>query len=153
MKIRKLNVLSIAISLLGLYSCSDGDFEYSKYHSAENQQLSYDDTMSYQYNPVDTGTHQIYLSVRHTKEYEFSNIWFKIIENDTQVSRVDIPLFDKAGTPLGKVSGAMITRTILWRDFNAVEQDSMILDIVQNMRKNPLGNISEVGVIILKEGK
>lgn len=128
-------------------SCNHGDFDYSQYYSMENQKLSYTDTLSFEYLPKESGVYNVYLSVRYTDQYEFSNLWLKVLDKD-DTSRVDINLFDNAGVPYGKCTGGICTQTVLWRKVKLNIQDTIRYNIVQNMRKSPLGHISEIGLII-----
>lgn len=144
-------ILSIAalISLL-VCSCDKGDFDYSKYYTVKGQQLLYTDTMEYGFIPKENNTYSLYLSVRYSDEYEFSNVWWKVTDKDI-TQRVEVPLFDKAGKPLGQCTGGLCTQTILWKKAELLRQDTLNVKIVQNMRRNPLNYISEVGLIAVRE--
>ncbi|MCO5231145.1 MAG: gliding motility lipoprotein GldH [Chitinophagales bacterium] len=141
-------ILAVIVFLSGIASsCNHGDFDYSQYYSTDNQELSYGDTLSFSYLPKDSGVYNIYLSVRYTDQYEFSNLWLKVLTKD-DTSRVDISLFDNAGVPYGKCTGGVCTQTVLLEKVKLNNQDSIQYNIIQNMRKSPLGHISEVGLII-----
>lgn len=141
-------VLATAVfaSLL-LFACSKGDFDYSQFHTVKGQELRYSDTLQYAFIPVEAKKYEVAISVRYTDEYEFSNIWWKISDNKG-LHRVEMPLFDKAGKPLGSCTGGVCTQMVLWKSIDAAEGDTLNYRIVQNMRRNPLNNISEVGLII-----
>ncbi|MCO5232687.1 MAG: gliding motility lipoprotein GldH [Chitinophagales bacterium] len=130
-----------------LCSCSHGDFDYSQYYTINEQQFSYSDTLKYSFMPQEAKPYKIFLSVRYTDQYEFSNLWLKVIEKES-ASRININLFDNTGTPLGKCTGGVCTQTVFWKSVNLKDKDTTQYNIVQNMRKSPLGYISEVGMII-----
>lgn len=144
-------ILSIAVLISLLFcSCDKGDFDYSKYYTVKGQELLYTDTLKYGFIPDESSTYNLYLSVRYSDEYEFSNVWWKIAAEDT-VQRVEVPLFDKTGKPLGKCTGGLCTQTVLWKKTKLAALDTLNVKIVQNMRKNPLNYISEVGLIAVSE--
>lgn len=136
-----------AFALCFLVSCDEGDFEYSKFHSLSGQKITYDDTLRFEYFVKKDTLHQFYISIRYTDQYEFSNIWLKSLQ-EGQTSRIDIPLFDKFGQPLGQCTGGLCTQTIFWKEENLNSTDTVRIEMIQNMRKNPLLNISEVGLMI-----
>lgn len=142
---RKTFTVGLLAPLL-LFACSKGDFDYSQYHTLKGQEVKYTDTLEYTFVPSESKEYNLYLSVRYTDEYEFSNIWWKINDN-SGTQRIEIPLFDKAGIPLGNCTGGVCTQTVLWKKINAATEDTLNYKIVQNMRKNPLKNVSEMGLI------
>ncbi|MCO5249691.1 MAG: gliding motility lipoprotein GldH [Chitinophagales bacterium] len=139
--------------LLGvfLFSCKS-DYDYSKYYHIHKDGWSYSDTLSYN---LETGIpvqdFDLFISIRYNENYQFNNLWLKFI-SDTLIERVDIPLFDKTGKPLGKGSGSIYTKTILWKDLKLDSNGYKTL-MVQNMRINPLKDISEVGLLLKKKEK
>lgn len=147
----KRRILSITalISILTC-SCNKGDFDYSKYYTVKGQKLLYTDTLEYDFVPEASKQYSLYISVRYSEEYEFSNAWWKLLYKDN-IKRVEVPLFDKVGRPLGKCTGGLCTQTVLWEKLELSKQDTMRVKIVQNMRKNPLNYISEVGLIAISE--
>lgn len=128
-------------------SCDHGDFEYSQYYTAKGQELGYQDTLKFEFVPKKDSLHQLYVSVRYTDQYEFSNIWLKSYHGE-ESARINIPLFDKFGKPLGDCTGGLCTQTILWKEQQLTTDDTVRINFVQNMRKSPLKNISEVGLIV-----
>lgn len=137
---------SICVFFL-MTSCDHGDFEYSQYYTAKGQELGYQDTLKFEFVPKKDSLHQLYVSVRYTDQYEFSNIWLKSYHGE-ESARINIPLFDKFGKPLGDCTGGLCTQTILWKEQQLTSEDTVRINFVQNMRKSPLKNISEVGLIV-----
>jgi len=138
------------VILLGsiiMSSCNSNDFDYSEYRTINQQKFKYSDTLKYEFAPLADSTYKLYLSVRYSDLYEFSNLWLRIHQGD-KIVRVEIPLFDKTGKPLGECTGGICTKTILWKLQNFNNQDTVKWNVVQNMRKDPLESISEVGLLI-----
>lgn len=136
----------ILLASIVLYSCNLNDFDYSQYRTVNQQKFNYSDTLKYEFLPVVDSSYNLFLSVRYSDLYEFSNLWLKI-KDETKTVRVEIPLFDKTGKPLGNCTGGICTKTIFWKT-QAFNQDTVRWEVVQNMRKNPLESISEVGIIV-----
>lgn len=128
-------------------ACDEGDFEYSKFHTLSGQEINYKDTLRYEFVPTHDSTYKYFISVRYTDQYEFSNIWLKSII-DGEMARIDIPLFDITGKPLGQCTGGVCTQTIFWKEEASKIGDTIRIELMQNMRKNPLQYISEVGLTI-----
>lgn len=144
-----MNKLIIVLSLFSAAACISPSHEYARFETVKGQQWAYSDTLKFGYKPVKAEKLRISLSVRYQKEYEFSNLWLKITDKEG-VSRVDIPLFDAEGTPLGKCSSGLCTQTISWKDVEVGESDSLYFSVVQNMRRDPLENVSDFGLVIDK---
>lgn len=141
-------IFSLAVLLLS--SCDPNKHPYFEFKSVQDQSWSYADTLQFLAAPADSGLYEVFLSVRYEKEYEFSNIWLKVQEGEESF-RVEIPLFDPAGKPLGKCSGALCTQSVMWKEISAVPGDSIEWDVVQNMRKDPLLKIADVGIRLQKK--
>lgn len=148
--IKSLSLLFIGAFVLS--SCGAPDFVYSELHSLKDQKATYLDTLNFDYSADKMGEYHVYVVVRHTKEYEYSNIWLKAL-TDNQIDRVEVPLFDKTGKELGVNSGGFITTAVLWKTIELQENESLSFSLVQNMRRNPLEHISEIGVYISENPK
>lgn len=139
--------LVILLASIVMTSCNSNDFDYSEYRTIKQQKFNYSDTLKYEFAPLADTSYKLYWSVRYSDLYEFSNIWLRV-NDGKKIVRVEVPLFDKAGKPLGNCTGGVCTRTILWKEQVYKSMDTVKLDVVQNMRKNPLESISEVGLIV-----
>lgn len=135
--------------LLAITSCIEPRHDYFHYETIKGQEWSYDDTFKFGFKPETAGKYQISLSVRFEKEYEFSNIWLKVLDMSGQ-NRVEVPLFSPVGKPQGKCSSGLCTQLIPWKVVEVTETDSIYFHIIQNMRRDPLNYISEVGVMVDK---
>ena len=147
--ISNFKLIAIALFCMFFYSCKS-EYSYSKFITIDKDGWSYADTLSYEI-PIDTAVqnYELYISVRYSEDYQFNNLWLKFV-SDSIIERVDVPLFDKTGLALGKCSGSICTQTILWKDLHATTAN-YTTRVIQNMRKNPLENISELGLLIKKK--
>lgn len=95
---------------------------------------------------------QYAISVRHQKDYEFSNLWLKMFIKGNGIDtsfRYEIPLFKADGKPFGKSSGSLCTQTVpLTTSLPLYSKGDYEIRIVQLMRKDPLPGIKDVGVIL-----
>jgi gliding motility-associated lipoprotein GldH len=135
------------VTTLLLSSCREGNHEYIQFQPVAGQSWSYTDAAVFETVVSRDGKYNLFVSVRHEKEYEFSNVWLKISQSSVS-ERVDVPLFNLQGKPLGNCSSGLCTQTVLWKEIEAKKGDTLSWGIVQNMRKNPLKHVSEVGIIL-----
>ncbi len=142
-----MNKLIFVLSLSLALACISPSHEYAQFESLKGQQWAYTDTLKFGYRPPKPGKFRVSLSVRYQKEYEFSNLWLKVTDKEG-VSRVDMPLFDAEGLPLGRCSSGLCTQTITWKDVEVAKSDSLFFSVIQNMRRDPLGNVSDFGIVI-----
>lgn len=145
----------LLFSFLLFVSCEQKHF-YNQYVSVDIQNWKSTDTLKYAITIDDTtARYNLSFSVRHTKDYEFSNLWLSIILESTEVKknfRYEIPLFKKDGKPFGKTSGSLCTQTIpVQQEIQFDKKGKYTINIVQLMRKDPLDGISDIGVIIDKK--
>ena len=143
------------IILLICISCEQKHF-YNEYKSVDIKAWKSTDTLSYKTKiDEDNKNYQYAISVRHSKEYEFSNLWLKVFIKGTGIDtsfRYEIPLFKNDGKPYGKSSGSLCTQTVpLKTNLPLYKKGNYTISIVQLMRKDPLDGISDVGVIIDKK--
>ncbi len=138
----------LLISIL-MYSCSSDKYDYSEYHTISQKTFKNTDTLKYEFTSPSDNDFKLYWSVRYSDEYEFSNLWLRI-NDGSKIVRVEIPLFDKTGKPLGQCTGGICTQTILWKAQKLNEMDSLKFEVNQNMRKNTLEYVSEVGLLLKK---
>lgn len=142
----------LIVSLYFLVACEQKHF-YNKYQSVDINAWKSTDTLSFPIKiETENTNYQYSLSVRYSKDYEFSNLWLKVFinGNNTDTSfRYEIPLFKKDGKPYGKSSGSLCTQTVPLKTTLSLHQKGEYkISIVQLMRKDPLNGISDVGLLI-----
>lgn len=149
------NFLTIFFSLLLLVSCEQKHF-FNEYKSVDTKAWKSSDTLSYKIKiDEENKNYQYAISIRHSKEYEFSNLWLKVFIKGNTIDtsfRYEIPLFKNDGKPYGKSSGSLCTQTMpLKTNLPLYKKGNYSISIVQLMRKDPLDGISDVGIIIDKK--
>ena len=145
-------LLCLLSSILFFSSCEKKYF-YSEYQSVNVKNWKSTDTLKYLVDIEDVNSlYDISISVRHQKEYEFSNLWLNVIDTYSSVKetfRLEVPLFKNTGKPYGESSGSLCTQTIKFqKNIRFPKKGKYEIKIVQLMRKEPLIGIADVGIII-----
>ncbi len=98
-----------------------------------------------------TKRYNIYLNLRHTPDYKYSNIFILFHQNqpggrDT-TERFELQLAESDGRWLGRGAGSIYAHQQLVKE-NVLFTDTgkYVVVIEQNMRENPLREISDVGI-------
>ena len=148
--------LLVFLSSVLFFSSCENKYFFSEYKSVDLKNWKSTDTLNFLVNIDDSNAlYDISVSIRHQKDYEFSNIWLNIINSDFDVKkdfRVEVPLFKQDGKPYGKVSGSLCTQTIPFlKQTKFPKNGAYKIKVVQLMRKEPLNGISDVGIIIAKQ--
>jgi gliding motility-associated lipoprotein GldH len=95
--------------------------------------------------------YNIYLWVRHSKDYTNSNLWLKVISvpNMTTDSTylVDIPIADKTGKWLGECSTSLCTQRILLNEnFQFTDLGAFKVEVLHYMRADDLQEVKNIGL-------
>lgn len=146
---------AVCTFVLLLTACSD-DIIFDKYEEIPNSVWTYENQPVFKVDVTDTSTlYNIYVSLRHTRYFEFRNLWVKIHtylpDNDTLVNRVDLPLAKPSGEWHGRCSGD-ICHTSVPIQYNALfkHPGTYGFRVEQNMRLENLPEIMSVGILIEK---
>lgn len=96
--------------------------------------------------------YNIYFKLRHTSDYRYSNIFvlahFKWAEK-TATKRYQFKLAKDDGEWLGSGSGNLFSYTLpLVANYHFEKNGKFEIDIEQNMRDNPLMEISDAGILV-----
>ena len=102
--------------------------------------------------------YNLYMNLRHTAAYKYSNIFVKIhqIEPDGKrsVERKEFQLAYPDGEWLGSGSGNIYSYQLLFRqDYQFPRKGKYIFSFEQNMRDNPLREITDVGLRVEPAGR
>lgn len=123
---------------------------------------------SYQYKPVfevtvkpeDTAyLYNIYVNVRHTDAYPFSNIWVLVNtqtpgDSTPQSRRVELPLADPSGKWIGSGLDDIYEHRIPIQERAILNKPGTYRFIFeQNMRQDPLPYVMNVGLRVEKAGQ
>ncbi len=89
------------------------------------------------------------LYIRHNNDYSFQNIWLKVscVDQDSvpEFSRIEFQLAEPNGRWIGKKSGAMYNLSTKLSGLDC-PSDTCTIQIIQNMRVDPLPGIQSVGL-------
>ncbi|MGK6352644.1 gliding motility lipoprotein GldH [Parapedobacter sp. DT-150] len=103
---------------------------------------------------TDTGKrYNVYLNLRHTPEYQYSNIFVLLHQHwpdgsDT-TERIELPLAAPDGRWLGEGGGSVFThQQLIKQSVQFPDTGTYTFVIEQNMRENPLREITDVGIRI-----
>lgn len=99
-----------------------------------------------------TKAYNIYFKLRHTADYRYSNIFilahFKDGKNKI-TRRYQYKLAKNDGEWLGSGSGNLFTYTLpMLTNYRFAHNGKFEIEIEQNMRDNPLVEVSDVGVLV-----
>ncbi|MGX5818077.1 gliding motility lipoprotein GldH [Chitinophaga lutea] len=140
---------------------------FEKNRNIAHSQWNVADTLPFevQLSPEDTGYYyNLYVNVRHTDAYPYSNLWIIIHtagpgDSTTVARRVELPLADSYGKWMGSgVNGRVASGTDDIYEHRIPIQQNAILPragayrfvFEQNMRQNPLPEILSMGLRIEK---
>ena len=100
-------------------------------------------------------TYSIFVTIRNSNDYAFSNIWLLISSGKDsekpKVQRVELPLADKEGRWLGSGMDGIYDHRIPIQEHARFDKSGAYnFSFEQNMRTNPLPHIMSVGLRIEK---
>lgn len=150
----------ISFYILGLAllfaSCEQGAL-YEKNVSVESHKW-YDDTIpSFEIHIDDAqAIYDIYVNLRHNKDYRFSNIFFLLHEKGPDLKdtayRHEATVAEADGRWVGRSAGNLY-HIEHWAKQGFVFPDTGVYTfaIEQNMRSNPLEGVTDVGIKVVKK--
>ena len=134
-----------------LAACTDTAI-VDDYESILRQRWSYDKPVKIEVEITDISkAYNVYINLRHTEDYAYSNIWLKTsvlgADKKKQDQRTEFTLAKPDGTWLGRGSGSLYSyRLILKENYRFSKAGKYVFVIEQNMRDNPLDAITDVGL-------
>jgi gliding motility-associated lipoprotein GldH len=147
----------IIIIVMLSFSC-DRQSVFEEFKPIEGQFWNSNDVMHFNVNINDTTeSHNVYISVRNTGDYEYSNLYLFVTAhspNGSQVrDTVEITLADERGKWLGKGAASIFTLYHPYRqNIRFPLRGIYIFDIEQAMWIKNLKHISHIGLRIEKSG-
>ncbi len=99
----------------------------------------------------------VYLNLRHTSAYPYSNLFVKIVLKDSleqlEFQRIELTLAESDGKWTGKAAGSLYTHQFLVSDdYRFPDTGTFHFELEQDMRQNPLPGIDAVGLRIIALG-
>lgn len=148
-------ILFILLALVVISQACTSDHVFQEFESIPKSSWKYTDTINFYPEIKDIHKkYDIYIAVRYDKSYEFSNMWLKVYGlGEQDFERIDVPLFKKDGSPYGK--GLLSNYTVqagYLKAYTFKKSGKNKVQFVQNMRKNPINGILDIGLIV-KEDK
>lgn len=142
------------VPILAMQACVDQNVKVDTYEKIPKNNWTYINPIKATVNVTDsTQAYNIYVNFRHTADYKYANIWlrFHIIgPNQKDVPmRQEFQLAMPDGQWLGTGSGNLFTYQLIYKEnykFASVGKYTLIVE--QNMRDNPLKEISDVGIYV-----
>ncbi|NGF55301.1 gliding motility lipoprotein GldH [Parapedobacter sp. SGR-10] len=100
--------------------------------------------------------YDIFINLRHSSGYDFSNIFVLLHQKGPQLAdttyREEIPLAQLDGRWLGRSAGGLYEiQYLAYPNFVFPDTGIYTFGIEQNMRQNPLTDISDVGIKLIKK--
>jgi|ERR1700733_1959402 len=147
---------TLAASFAG---CSGGNTIIDKNDAVENHNWTYVNKFKYDV-PIDDPNqiYNIYINLRVTGDYKYSNLFILLTQVDpdkkSTTTRFELKLADKDGAWLGEGSGNLygFQRPVV-TSYKFPAKGTYTFYIEQNMRDNPLREVSDVGLRVEKAEK
>ena len=137
----------IVFFTLVICSCNSKSV-FEDHKSFKNQSWSSDSSLVFKYLPIDTiSKNNLIIKVRHTVEYEFSNLFLFV--NSSKNDTIEIDIANKEGMFLGSGTGDVREIEFVYKK-NMVfdKKESFNIEIEQAMRYGELANIKELNHIL-----
>lgn len=144
-----------AILMLASAGCTDPNAIIDQNTAIENHNWSYTNKVKYTVKIDDpSALYNLYINLRVTGDYKYSNIFVLIHRNGHKLkgtTRYEVKLASLDGQWLGQGSGNMYSYQVPFQtNFKFPEKGTYEYEIEQNMRDNPLREVSDVGLRVEK---
>lgn len=137
-------------------SCNNDSILYDNFTETANSQWDEKDTLSFEFNIPDNGyLYNIYLNLRITNDYKYSNIYLQSSLGATfeapRFDRKHVLLATPEGKWLGSGKGKIVTLQLpLYKDVEFKEPSTYKINLSQEMRDAILENVTDVGIMVKK---
>ena len=141
-----------------LCSCNENRV-FESNQSIEEEGWTYDNPIVFEAEILDTtARYDLHVNIRHTKDYEYSNLWMKIIttvpEEEPIVTPVNLPIANAEGKWFGSGLASVLSVKLIIQEKAILSKSGKYkFELIQNMRVNPVEEILDVGLIIEKSEK
>lgn len=148
--------ITISMILLQLSSCTDKNRIIDTNQEVPNQNWTYVNRFKYNFNIDDAeAAYNIYINLRVTGNYKYSNLFVLITQSGADkkqiIKRYELTLANKEGQWLGKGSGNLYNYQLAFlTNYHFSKKGPYTFYIEQNMRDNPLREVSDVGLRVEK---
>lgn len=149
-------LLPVLIMALYCSGCSDPNAVIDKSTGIDNHNWSYVNVIKYDINVTDPSVaYNIYLNLRVTGDYKYSNIFILFHKNGPAMkpytTRFEFKLANASGEWFGTGSGDLYSFQMPFlTNYKFPAKGVYHLAVEQNMRDNPLHEVSDVGLRVEK---
>lgn len=149
-------MFTLLSGVLCLSSCVDGSF-YEKDSPLTGRSWSHENKQKFEVNITDNSAkYDVFITVRHSPSYKFANLYLLLHEQGVGLKdtayRKEIILAQPDGRWIGHSAGGLYEIERIAKDnFSFPDTGKYVFEIEQNMRDNPLKEIVDVGIKILKK--
>ncbi len=107
--------------------------------------------------PDSSSYYNLYIIIRHTDSYRYSNLWLLITSTypgqSPKTSRVELPLADQDGRWLGVSMDDVVSQRVPILQQSSFSRPGLYhFSLVQDMRQNPLPHVMSIGLRLEKTG-
>jgi len=100
--------------------------------------------------------YDVFLNLRHHRQYQYSNIFVRIHETNPRgihkKERRELKLAEKDGKWTGSSAGSLYAhQALIHENYSFPDTGIYTFAIEQNMQDNPLMNINDVGIKVIKK--
>ncbi|MCI0921879.1 gliding motility lipoprotein GldH [Sphingobacterium rhinopitheci] len=140
----------------GLSSCTNNAI-YDQNSTIKDKSWTYDQKPAFTVHVADNKpTYNIYINLRHTNTYDYSNLYVLLHEKGNKLKdtayRNEIQLAALDGRWLGKSAASLYEVQYLAKEnFSFPDTGKYTFTIEQNMRENPLKDIVDIGLKVVKQ--
>ena len=149
-------IVAFASMLLSFPACTDPAAVIDQNTAVANHNWSYPDRFKYDVKIEDASAlYNLYMNLRVTSDYKYSNIFVLISHTGPDkkriVKRYELKLANKDGEWLGSGSGNLYSyQAPFLTNYKFPAKGLYHFEIEQNMRDNPLREVSDVGLRVEK---
>ncbi|NGM61078.1 gliding motility lipoprotein GldH [Sphingobacterium sp. SGG-5] len=142
--------------LFFVLACGDNAF-YEQNQMIKNRAWTYTDKIDFPVHITDNRSpYAVFINLRHGSDYDFSNIYVLLHQKGPQLTdtayRKEIMLAQLDGRWLGKSAGSLYEiQHLAHPNFLFPDTGIYTFSLEQNMRQNPLIDISDVGIKLVKK--
>jgi gliding motility-associated lipoprotein GldH len=147
---------AFAALLLSQTSCTDKNAIIDQHNQVADHNWAYNNKFTFKVQIDDEKIpYNLYMNLRVTADYKYSNMFVLITQTNpdkkTKIRRYEIKLANKAGEWLGTGSGNLYNYQLPFQtNYKFPAKGTYAITIEQNMRDNPLHEVSDVGLRVEK---
>lgn len=147
--------MSLIAIILMISSCSDNNLVDTNDAVAENSWLYAKSAKATVEIKDINQSYAVHFKLRHTLDYKYANLFVIMrLKGDSlnKSTRYEFKIAKPDGEWLGKGSGDIFTHNFpLLKDYRFAMPGKYEIEIIQNMRDNPLTGISDIGITVSRQ--